>query len=245
MKKCMIGAVIIVLCAAQSAFALTGRQIMEKSDALTKPNTSTSTVVMVIEKGGSTVDKEFELISKKAGPRDMALITFTRPSAIKFLTHSKKGAEDDQWLRLSSGKVKRISSSEKDKSFVNSHLYYEDLSSRNIDDYEYKYLGDKQAAGADCYVVESIKKKGERVYSKSVLYVRKSDFFVVRIDIYMKGGLHKYLENYEIKTVQGIITPMKAVMTMSDGSGKTTLNVKSVKYNMNLGDARFSKDAMR
>ncbi|MEZ4565795.1 MAG: outer membrane lipoprotein-sorting protein [Desulfobacterales bacterium] len=73
---------------------------------------------------------------------DKALIQFITPPQIQLLTHSHKGRDDDQWLALSSGKVKRIVSSGRDKPFVNSHFYYEDLTSIDIDDYDYKLLGE-------------------------------------------------------------------------------------------------------
>ncbi len=244
MKK-MILTLFFISLALSAAHALSGREIMEKSDKLEKPKSSSSTVLMVITQGGDTVEKEFEMISKKRGNRDKVLVSFTRPSQIKLLTHSEKGKEDNQWIRMSGGKMKMISSSEKDQSFVNSHLYYEDLTSRNIDDYDYKYVGDAKAVDADCYVVESVRKSGNRVYSKTVLYVRKADYFVVRVDIYMKGKFHKYLENRDIRKVSNILTPYTVTMTMADGSGKTVMTVKSLKYNMTLADSKFSKEAIR
>ncbi|TFG38523.1 MAG: outer membrane lipoprotein-sorting protein, partial [Syntrophobacterales bacterium] len=155
------------------------------------------------------------------------------------------GQDDDQWLRLSSGKIKRIASSDKGKAFVNSHFYYEDLGSRNIDEYDYKLLGEGKAVGEDCYKVEAIKKEGTKVYDKLILYVRKSDYFVARIDFYQKGKLHKYLENYEIKKVNDILTPFNTVMALADGKGKTELKIEKLEYNKQIQDSAFNKEALR
>ena len=230
---------------AQGAHALTGREIIDKADALPDPNTAESTVLMLISKGGSVMEKEFQLITKDYGPNDRALISFTRPTQIKLLTHTYKNKDDDQWLRLSSGKVKRIAQSDKDKSFVNSHFWYEDLTSRQIDDYDYTYTGDGKAAGFDCYKVDAVKKGGGKIYEKTTLYARKSDCFIVRIDFYRNGQLLKYLENYDIKTISGILTPHKVVMTMADHSGKTELIVKSVRYNHPIADSLLVKESLR
>lgn len=229
-----------------SAFALTAREIMEKSDNLAQPKTTLSEVSMKIVTGKDAVDKAFTLQAMRLGKNDTrALITFTKPSKIKLLTHTHPDQEDDQWLMMTSGKAKRITSSGKDKSFVNSHFCYEDLSSRKLDDYEYKLLEPKKVLGADCYGVEAVRKKGPMVYDKVLLYVRKSDFFVVKVDFFKDGKYAKTLENVDIKTVDGIITPHRMVMTLADASERTELTVKSLKYNGPMDSATFNKEALR
>jgi len=227
------------------SFSLTGREIIDKSDALADPKTAESSVIMLIKKGGTTKEKEFTLLSKDYGPNDRALISFIRPTQIKLLTHTYKTKDDDQWLRLSNGRIKRIAQSDKDKSFVNSHFWYEDLSSRQIDNYNYTYTGDAQAAGFDCYKVDAVRKGGAKIYDKTTLYARKSDCFIVRIDFYRNGRMLKYLENFDIKTVSGILTPFKAVMSMADNSGSTELNVKSIRYNNPIPDSQMVKESLR
>lgn len=242
--KIFLCLLILFLC--QPAHALTGREIMEKSDALAQPDTAKSKVLMLIHKGGRVQEKEFILQMKQfENDEDKALIQFIKPTQIQLLTHSHKGRDDDQWLALSSGKVKRIVSSGRDKPFVNSHFYYEDLTSIDIDDYDYKLLGEENAVGADCYKVEGIKKVGEKVYDKVIFYVRKSDYFVVRVDMYKGGEFHKFLENYEIKEVDGILTPFKMKMELADGNGNTELVLKGLKYNTPIDDSTFRKEALR
>ncbi len=246
MTKKVIAYTFFLALFAVTAFGLTGREIMEKSDALKKPDTAASKILMKIYKGKRVEEKEFTLLLKRyPDDEDKAIISFIRPTKIKLLTHSHKGADDDQWLRLSSGRIKRIASSSKGKPFVNSHFYYEDLTNLDIDDYNFKLLGEKKAVGADCYMVEGIKKHGEKVYDKVVFYVRKSDFFVVRIDFYMHGKFHKFLENYDVKKIDGILTPYRVKMERADGKGRTELFLEAVKYNINIPDNRFTKEALR
>jgi outer membrane lipoprotein-sorting protein len=246
MKLRFLLTIFFVLLLSSPLFALTGREIMEKNDALPEAKTTASEVLMLIHKGGKVTEKQFESQSKKfQGDEDKLLISFTRPTQIKLLTHAHKGGDDDQWLRLSSGKIKRIAASDKGKPFVNSHLYYEDIGSRDIDDYAYKLLGDAKAVGFDCYAVEAVKTVGEKVYSKLVLYVRKSDYFVVRIDFYEGTEFHKYLENHDIRTVDGILTPFASTMTLADEKGYTELKILQLEYNRDLKDSVFNKEALR
>ncbi len=219
---------------------------MEKNDALPEAKTAMSDVLMLIHKGGRITEKQFESRSKKfQDNEDKLLISFTRPTRIKLLTHAHEGSDDDQWLRLSSGKIKRIASSDKGKPFVNSHFYYEDIGSRDIDDYRYKLLEDAKAVGSDCYAVEAIKKIGEKIYSRLVLYVRKSDYFIVRVDFYRKGAFHKYLENHDIRTVTGILTPFSSTMTRADKKGYTELKILKLEFNRSLRNSTFNKEALR
>jgi hypothetical protein len=230
----------------QSAFALTGREIMEKTDALAEPQTSMMTILMKIYKGDRMEEKEFTLQAKQyPNDEDKALISFIRPTQITLLTHAHKDKEDDQWLKLTSGKIKRIASSEKGQPFVNSHFYYEDLSPIEIDDYKYELLGEEKAVGEDCYKVEGVKQVGEKVYDKVIFYVRKSDYFVIRIDFYRDGAFHKFLENYDVKEINGILTPYRVKMELSDGKGKTELDLKELQYNAPIADATFNKESMR
>jgi len=219
---------------------------MEKTDALAEPQTATMKMLMKIYKGDRVEEKEFTLQAKQyPNDEDKALISFIRPTQITFLTNAYKDKEDDQWLKLSSGKIKRIASSEKGQPFVNSHFYYEDLSPVEIDDYKYELLGEEKAVGEDCYKVEGIKQVGEKVYDKGIFYVRKSDYFVVRIDFYMDGAFHKFLENYDIKNIDGILTPHRVKMELADGKGKTELELKNLKYNAPISDTTFNKESMR
>ena len=232
--------------ASAQAGELTGRQIMEKVDALKKPDSVASKVLMVITKGGQEQEKEFVLQMKRfPNDEDKALITFIKPTQIKLLTHSHKAADDDQWLMLSSGKVKRIVSSGRDKPFVNSHFYFEDLTNVDIDEYDFKLIGEGKAVGEDCYKVEGVKKSTEKVYDKVIFYVRKADYFVVRVDFYKDGAFHKFLENYDVKFIDGILTPHKIKMEMADGKGKTELTLKGLQYNIPIDPAVFNKEALR
>jgi len=245
MRKILLTLTAAVLMTGTAFAAFTGRQIMDKSDALKQPDTLKASMMMTIYKGDTVQEKEFDVIGKKAGKDEKVLITFTKPTKIKFLTHTHKLSDDDQWLMLTSGKVKRISTSERDQAFVNSHFYYEDMKSRNIDGYNYQLIGETKAVGEDCYKVEATPKDKTNVYSKAIFYVRKSDFFILRADIFKGGVFHKYLENYDIRLVNGILTPNHAVMYLPDGKNRTELRMKSIEYNKGVADSSLNKEVLR
>jgi hypothetical protein len=67
----------------------------------------------------------------------------------------------------------------------------------------------------------------------------------VKVDFYVDTKYYKTLENKDIKTIDGIITPHSMVMTMADAKEKTELTVKSLKYNGPMDSATFNKEALR
>ncbi|MCB1145351.1 MAG: outer membrane lipoprotein-sorting protein [Leptospiraceae bacterium] len=242
MKKTVL--LILFSFIAVPAFANEGRKIMEKNDALAEASSGSGESILVIIRGSSQEKKEFNSISKKYGKKTRSRITFTSPTRIEFLTWSSPGEDSQQWIKLSSGGVRKISSSDKDGAFVNSHFYYEDIGDRDIDDFDYKLLGSGKVGSDDVYKIESIKKTGTKVYSKSIVYVRKADYVVVQVDLYQGGKLTKILRNEAIETIQGIITPRKVTMERADGSGKSILYLKSIQYNSNVQDSLLKSEAL-
>ena len=77
------------------------------------------------------------------------------------------------------------------------------------------------------------------------MYLRKSDYFIVKIDFYRRGKYFKYLVNYNIKKIRGILTPYRIVMYQANGKGNTELKIKNIRYNMGISRSLFSKEALR
>ncbi len=252
MKGKGVLAVFMLLLFAQSLHALTAREILDKSDALPKPKSMKNKMLMKIYKGERVYEKEFKSMSRKVKGEDRSLTAFIRPTKIKLLSHSHKNRDSDMWLRLSSGKIKRIAIADKDKTFVNSHFFFEDLDfqskERSEEDAKLKLLPEKKINGEDCYVIEVIEKaRKHKVYDKIVLYVKKSDFFPARVDFYYKGEFYKYLEMHDIKKIKKYTTPLKIVMHMADGNGKTELITQKgyPKYDVKIKKSKFDKQALR
>ncbi len=250
MKSKGVLVIFMLLFFAQSLFALTAREILDKSEDLPKPKSVKSKMIMKIYKGDAVLNKEFESISRKFKGEGRTLMSFIKPTKIKFLSHTHKDRDSDQWLRLSSGKIKRIAITDKDKPFVNSHFFYEDISTekKSQDDFNIKKLGDKKILGHDCYVVESVPKTmKDQVYDKSVFYIRKSDFLPIRIDLYYRGEFYKYIEIKKDKVIDGIITPLNIVMIRTDGSGRTEIITKKgyPKYGVKIKKSKFNPQRLR
>jgi len=244
-----ISIVLLLLTGAGSVFPLAadkkGREIMEKNDALKDPASRKSYSVMMIVNGNEKEIKEFEMVGKRYGEKTRSRSTFIKPTRLEFLTWSEPGEDSSQWIKLSGGTIRKIASSDKNGSFVGSHFYYEDIADQDIDDYEYTYLGEASLDGVACYKVESKKIKGTKVYEKAVLYLRKSDYFVIKIEFYEKKGHTKTLTMERIEVIDGVITPRKMTMERTDGKGKTIIYLKEVEYNVPVSDNLLTPDALK
>ena len=240
--------ILLLFFTAGSAQCFTGREIMEESDRLPKAKTSRSFVTMTIFKDNKSVEKIFrmEMITIDDSER-RSLISFNRPSSLKLLTYSLKNKADYQWLAMSSGKVKRITEAAKGKSFANSHFVYDDLSVKSIDDYKYKLLGEVILDTDICYKVECIEKGvgTKSIYSRTILYPRQTDGFVKQIDFYEKAQLTKYMVNYDIRLIAGILTPTRIVMYDAENNDKTELLTTKAENNINISRAKFNREAIK
>lgn len=231
----------VFCCAIVTVYAMTGREVMEKTEALPDPQTTISKASMVIYKGGDTLLRTIEMMAMKAGQNDKVLaVVKEEPGGdiTKVLTHTGKKGGDLQWIKMPNGKVKRIASGDRSGAFVNSHLFFEDLRSRNIDDYDYRLLGQDTVEGYACHIVEALPKPGKSVYDKAIFFIIKSgefEHFAVRIDIFYDGYLYKRLVNYDLKKVSGIITPYKAIMYRLNRQGhhlgRTEITITHLQYN--------------
>ena len=241
-----------VITFSMSLYAQTALEIMTKSDNLPQPDNARSKAEMNVEKSGQIDKKLIEIIAITAGKNEKVLATIKEePSGdiTKILTHTKRGDEDLQWLKMPNGSVKRITTADRSGAFVNSHLFYEDLRSRDINDYNYRLIGEEKVESHDCYRIEATPKPGKSIYNKAVFFVIKSgefQYFIIRADIFFDGYLYKRLINYDIKMVNGIITPYRSVMYRihrnGDTLGNTEIKIKAIEYNNpRINDSMFNQ----
>jgi len=245
MKKILL--IVVLFLMSTTVFGLTGYSIMKKNSQLPKPKSAYTTVKLKIYKGNrSPIVKKMSVYAKTRGNSTKSRIIFSYPTTLEFLIWNTKGRSSQQWIKLSSGRVRKVASGNKGNAWSNSHFYYADLSFSGFNNYNYKYLGEanfKNIAGKSirCYKVRAIQKRGKRVYSKRIIFVGKNDFVIRRVEFFEKGRHTKTLSNYKIKKISGIYTPRASVMKMVNGTGKTILFVKSIKYNLAISDAKFQR----
>jgi Outer membrane lipoprotein-sorting protein len=190
--------------------------------------------------------------SKPAGDGDRMLIRFTYPNDIKgtaFLVWEHPEGEDERFLFLPAlGRVRRITGAEAQDNFVGSDFTYEDISGRELDDYNYTMV-DQNAewGGADgkpipAYRIESRAKDAQARFPRIVSTIRKDNFVVVHADIYnRRNERQKVYDVRRLELIQAIWTLSDVTMADSGARTHTELALANVRYNIGLKEADFSR----
>ena len=168
--------------------AQTGYDIAKAMEDRPSPADMSSNMTMVLtNKQGKT--RESTIRSIAADDNRKQIIWFLAPAddeGVAFLKieHAQKDDEMRLWLPAFK-KVRRISSKKKADSFMGSDLSYEDMTSRELDEYTYEILGEKVVDGIDCHILESTPKEGvTRTYKRFVTYVSKADLVSILDEAY-------------------------------------------------------------
>jgi hypothetical protein len=121
------------------------------------------------------------------------------------------------------------------------------MTSRNLPDYEFQMMKDAEVGGKPCYVIGSTpnkKAKDETGYEKSIIFVRKDNFVVIRaLNWIIKGKKQKYFDVKKLELIDNIWTATEIqVFTKRDKKllHKTILKFKDVKYNQKLDESMFT-----
>ena len=208
-----------------------GRAIMERLKAADDPSTSHALVRMeLIDADGSVRERIIEEWSDTdAEGLSRSVIVFHRPAAVqntRFLILENADRDDDQWIYLPALKrVRRIASSEGGDSFMGTEFSYDDLKSRDIDDYRHTYLRDERAQGYDCLVVESVPEPGtDSRYGRILHWITADETIMqdVKMELYdERGELMKTFMVEELEKIDGYWTPVSVIMR-NDVSGQAT-----------------------
>lgn len=201
---------------------LSGRSIMEKNKVQqnSKDEEVTITMTLINKRGEKRIRKVRRIIKTDDKDLKKTLIIFESPPDVKgtkLLTIEYANKDDDQWFYLPALKrVRRIAATENDDSFMGSEVFFEDIRSEKLDDYQYTLLGTetfdaielgtKVLDGTEYYVIEAVpktkKKKEESTYSKRKLWICKDNFLTIRTEFYdRKGKLLKIFHSSDIRLV--------------------------------------------
>jgi outer membrane lipoprotein-sorting protein len=172
-----------------------------------------------------------------------------------FMTYDydEPGRDDDQWLYLPAlKKTKRIAGADKSGSFMGSDFNYSDMSSRDLEDYDYKLLKEDEVRGEGVWVIESAPRSKDVVdesgYEKSVLFVRKDNYYIVRAVHWVEGnGKLKYLDVKGLELIDGIWVGTELQMTTREGKRtehSTVLRLSDVKFGLDLDKSLFTLRSM-
>ncbi len=179
-----------------------------------------------------------------------AVLRFTAPAEVKgvallIMNHPEKSS--DQWMWTPAiNRERRIALQDRSTRFFGTDFSFEDLEERDIDQFDYKLLGEETIDGAPCWKVESIPRQSKvSQYSRSTLWIRKDNYVWAQIENYGKEQVIRRAKYTDIRNVQGIWTAHQIDMHDLKRNSHTILKTERLQYNLPMKDESFTVQALR
>jgi len=187
----------------------------------------------------------------KDGFDEKTIIFFQSPPEIQgtgFLNWSYPdiNKDDDQWLYLPAlRKIKRISASDKEDSFMGTDFTFDDMGDREVEEDIHKLIRQETFEGKQCFIVESTPKEKDYIYSKKLVWVINREWIIPKTEYYdRKGKLLKHLQ-VQWHKVQEIWSWQDVVMKNVQTGHQTVIEVKDTKFNLGFKDTLFTQRTLR
>src|SRR3989304_3171212 len=117
----------------------------------------------LLSKSGQQRLRELTMLRKNGtGGEQKYFMYFHNPGDVRgtsFMVYKYPGKDDDRWIFIPSiNLVNRIAAKDSRSSFVGSDFTYEDVSGRDIEADNHKYIREESLQGKPCHVIESTPK---------------------------------------------------------------------------------------
>ena len=231
-----------------------GQSIMEEVDTLNSGwKDSEAQLRMLLKNKNGQVSERFLRIKsfEVVGDGDKSLSVFDEPKDVKgtaFLSHTHSLKPDDQWLYLPAIKrVKRIASANKSGPFVGSEFAYEDLSSFELEKYNFEWKKNEIKNDVTYNIVQAIPQYKYSGYTSLLLSIDRNIMRPIKITYFdRKGALLKTLTQHEFKQYLGTYWRPSRMEMINHQTGKsTTLLWKNWEFNKGLSDSDFNKTSLK
>ena len=241
----------IACCLSSLAQAQDARQIIEE---VQKRNTSKSQryegSLEVIDAKSRVSTKRWEYIRIGSFGASKAVLRFTAPAEVKgvaLLVHSHPDRASDQWMwRPAIERDQRIALQDRSTRFFGTDFSYEDLEERDVNQYDFKLIGDDAFDGVACWKLEATpREKKASQYVKSILWVSKDHYVYLMAESYNKAGVSRRIKYSDIQNIQGLWTARTIEVTDMKTKSRTMMKLEKLQYNMPLKDEDFTLQALR
>ena len=238
---------IISLLSLSVTMAQTASEIALQIDQRPAPVDVTSDMTMrLTSKTGKTRTLSVHTVRKGEG---RMILWFTAPAddrGVAFLTIEKESGDEMRMWLPSFKKMRRISTSRRGDSFMGSDLSFEDLTSRNLDDYTHNLLGEEIINGEEHWLLENIPNADLRSsYSRIVSVVRKSDAQISREMYYDRAGELIKERTVEMGTFGGYSLPVRMVVRNVQKNHSTELTFTNIEVDTGIKESLFHERSLR
>ena len=140
-----------------------------------------------------------------------AVLRFLEPSEVKgvaLLIVNHPDRASDQWMWTPAlQRERRIALQDRSTRFFGTDFSFEDLEERDVNQYDYRLLGEQTIDGAACWRIESVPaQKKISQYTRSEVWIRKDNYAFAQVENFIKSDLVRRLKYTDLAQVQGIWT---------------------------------------
>jgi hypothetical protein len=204
----------------------------------------------VLDRRGRTSAKRWQYDRLESHGNSKAVLRFTAPAEVKgvaLLIVNHPDRASDQWMWTPAlARERRIALQDRSTRFFGTDFSFEDLEERDVDQYDYRLLGEESIAGTPCWKIQSEPRRTKASqYTRSIVWIRKDHYVFVRIDSFTREELVRRLEYGDVENVQGIWTARRLEMRDLRRDSRTILRLEKLQYNIPLDEGRFTLQALR
>lgn len=207
-------------------------------------------ILQTFEAAGKTTEKRWVYERLGSHGRSKVSIRFTAPPEVRgvaLLIVNHPDRASDQWMWTPAlERDRRIALQDRSTRFFGTDFSFEDLEERDVDQSNYRALGEETVDGAMCWKIESTPKPTRSSqYTRSIVWIRKDTYAWARVDSFIKDDVVRRLNYRDIQNVQGIWTARETTMTDLRRGSLTRLALDKIEYNVPLRDEDFTIQALR
>ncbi len=240
-----------LLAAAVTAFAQDPRQILEESQkrVRSKSERYTGTLEMTGAKGKP---RAWQWTFARIGSfgESKSMLRFLSPPEVKgvaLLIVNHPNSASEQWLWTPAiDRERRVALQDRSGRFFGTDFTFEDLEERDIGQFDYRAAGTETVDGAQCWKIESHPKQNNpSQYTSSLLYVRKDNYALAKIDNFSQGKLVRTIHYGDIQKTDSLWVPRRIEVEDSARKSRTVLKLEKLEYNVPMKPEDFTIEAMR
>lgn len=245
---------------ALSAVALLSLSVSAQSDArkiveeAQRRNESKSQryegLLQVLDSRGKVADKRWLFMRLGSHGRSKAVLRFVTPAEVKgvaLLIVNHPDRASDQWMWTPAlQRERRIALQDRSTRFFGTDFSFEDLEERDVNQYNYRLLGEETIDGVACWRIESTpSQKKISQYTKSEVWIRKDTYAFAQVESHIKTDVVRRLKYSDFVQIQGIWTARRLEMNDLRRKSRTILTLDKLEYNVALKDDDFTLQALR
>jgi len=212
---------------------------------------SSMTMTLINRSGKKSIRRIRSRVLEVPGDGDKSMTIFDEPADVKgtaSLTYSHATEADEQWLFLPALKrVKRISSKNKSGPFMGSEFAFEDISSQEVDKYEYIYLGDETIDGITVHKIEAVPAYKYSGYTRLINYIDTERLVPIKTEFFdRKNAPLKTLVVSDYEQYLGKYWRAGKMQMENLQTGKsTTLTWADYEFQTGLADKDFRSKSLK